>query len=324
VRRTVRGRLSPDRSLGVSAKCGQASWSEGIADDMNDAAWILSAPTCSPHGARLERPRGQEPSTLGIPSHRRSQSCNGFNSPPYDDLMLIPSLLCLLLAPQADEAQTTLGPHPLDRVIQLELTANESLHYEYVSEFEGTLHVWTTSKFDLALRIEELGENKLLAEDDYSGGEGTPYIRLEVEVGDGLAIQIAQGQGDDPASGALTLHLIVAPETGATRAGALRGHEVEAAAEKLIEEGDGEGARKIASPAMLALGELEGGDYSEAIAEAAWGLGFPCVHSGDLLACLAGWSAGHRHRDRTLPPSHPALLAARGNLANAKFLLGDL
>ena len=91
--------------------------------------------------------------------------------------MLLPSLLCLFVAPQAD---APLPPHPLDRVVELVLTADEPLRFAYESEFEGTLHAWTSSELDLALRVMALDEITLLGEDYNSGGGTTPTPRTGI------------------------------------------------------------------------------------------------------------------------------------------------
>ena len=235
--------------------------------------------------------------------------------------MLLTPLLCLLVAAQSDDL---LPPHPLDRVVELELTVDEPLRYEYVSEFDGTLHIWTNSELDLGLRVEVISDEKLLAEDHDSGGGTTPYIRLEVEFGDDLAIQVAQWEGADPPSGALTLHLIVAPETEATRAVASVARETAKAANKLIKGGDLAGAHELVAPAIQSLTEPEGAEYSQDIADAAWRLGSPGHEANDLAACFAGWSLARSHRERTLPADHSDLLLARLNLASPMSQMGDL
>ena len=85
---------------------------------------------------------------------------------------------------------------------------------EYAVEFEGTLHVWTSSELDLYLRIDDIASMEVLGEDDDSGGGDTPYLRLDVNRGDRLAVFVSGPVGR---VGGLLLHLIAAPETGLTR-----------------------------------------------------------------------------------------------------------
>ena len=235
--------------------------------------------------------------------------------------MLLPSLLCLLVTPQTDEP---LPLHPLDRVVELEFTAYEPLRYEYESEFEGTLHVWTSSELDLALQVEQRGDASVFGEDDNSGGGDTPYVRLKVERGDGLTVHVTRAEGAEAAIGALTLHMIAAPETAATRAAALAAGETRKVADKLIEEGNHIAARKVAGTGIQVLRETEGADYSQNIADAEWGLIQSCHRTGDLATSSAGLRSARRKCDRTLPVDHPDLLKAHLNLATMISSMGDL
>ena len=240
---------------------------------------------------------------------------------PYTAPMLLTPLLCLLIAPQADEL---LPPHPLDRVVELELTADEPLRYEYESEFDGTLHIWTSSELDLALRIEAAGDAKLLAEDDNSGGGTTPYISHEVKPGDELVIFVSQGGEAEAESGEIALHLIAAPENDATREATLAARKVEKAADELIEQGERGRARELLEPVVSELRATDGAEYSKQVSDVLHGLGISCRNAGAIQVGLAARDWVHRQRERTLPADHSDLLAARRNLAGSMAEMGDI
>ena len=134
-------------------------------------------------------------------------------------------MLALLLSLAAQDLDP---PTPYDRVIEMEITAEDSVLIEgkgptkvveHEIEFEGTLHVWASSELDLSLRVDDANEWETLDADDDSGGGTTPYLALEVNEGTRLLVLVAAGSG---ASGSLTLHLMAAPETEATRTAAAK------------------------------------------------------------------------------------------------------
>src|ERR1043165_4755123 len=60
--------------------------------------------------------------------------------------------------------------------------ATSSRVFSYVVSTESSLHVFASSKdVDLKLRIEDPVAGKVLAEDDDSGGNTTPYSRFDVK-----------------------------------------------------------------------------------------------------------------------------------------------
>lgn len=199
----------------------------------------------------------------------------------------------------------------------LELTAEDPIAIEglgptqvveYLVEFEGTLHIWTESELDLFLRVDNVVEMTPLAEDDNSGGGKTPYLQLEVNAGDQLAVFVA---GQANSTGLLTLNLVAAPETSVTR-------EAGAAAQQKAKESSSWGA---------VIAELEcvaGWETNQVIADAFWAMGFDAYRAGELGACSKAWTKARWHRERTLPEDHPDLLSARAGLAVSMATMGDL
>jgi hypothetical protein len=126
-------------------------------------------------------------------------------------------LTLLALVPLVFAQETTpIAPSPFDEVHELELSEEDEALVEARGpaqlvelevEFEGTLHIWTTSELDLFLRVEDADDSELLAEDGNSGGGVTPYLRLEVSEGDVVAVIVAGLEG---ALGSAALHLIAA------------------------------------------------------------------------------------------------------------------
>ncbi len=231
-----------------------------------------------------------------------------------------------VLTPLQDDAPIPLTPY--DREIVLELTAEDphlvegrgpTQVVEYVSEFEGTLHVWTSSELDLFLRVEDAADSTLFLEDDDSGGT-TPYLRFAVIVGDPLAVLVAGAT--ERTAGPLVLHLVAAPETGATREAATAVWSALGAAQDLQDGGDLEGARELVRAATFE--GIAGAETSQSIADALWELGFSAFEAGEIPACHEAWSGARRHRERIYPENHPELLRARANLAISMARMGNL
>ena len=235
--------------------------------------------------------------------------------------MLLTLLLCLIAATQADER---FRPSPFDREIALELTADEPLRFDYISEFEGYLHVWTRSGLDLALRIEEPGVDRLPAKDDNSGGGTTPYLQLNVKVGDRFAVFIAGAEDADRAVGGLTLHLIAAPETQATHEAATAGKEALRLAHILLKQGDLKQAREVLEPVFSMFQETVGAEYSQRIADSLLDLGTSARNAGMASAFRKALTLVAAHDTRTLPADHPIRLSTRQNLAVSMWAMGDL
>ena len=237
----------------------------------------------------------------------------------------------LFLASAIPAIQDTAIPSsPFDQVVALELTAaDESLVegrgparlVEYEVEFEGTLHVWTRSELDLFLRVEDAQDGELLGEDDDSGGGSTPYLRFEVSSGDVLAVVAC---GPPSATGELSLHLVAAPVTAATRAATAAMRQARSEASRLRDEGDQEAARASYRAALEPARSTAGAEHSEAIADALWEIGYEAYFVGGIDTSLTAWSSTLAQRERTLPPDHVELLAVRTNLAVAMEAQGDI
>ena len=245
-------------------------------------------------------------------------------------LDLLAWLLPLPAAPVLAQGDAPIPPTPHDRELVLELTADDpqmiegrgpAQVVEVVAEFEGTLHVWTTSELDLFLRVEDVSTMGLLGEDDDSGGGKTPYLRLDVNAGDRLAVFLASAPEE---TGALTLHLVAAPETAETRVAAASVRRVLDEFARLRAEGDLEGAPALLGPAIQRLGAVAGAETSQAIADALWDIGVAAHHVGSAVERHEAWVRARGHRERTLPEDHSELLRARSNLVVSLYGMGDL
>jgi tetratricopeptide (TPR) repeat protein len=233
---------------------------------------------------------------------------------------LIPYALLLGLtsfAPQNEPPPST----PFDRVVPLELTADEPAFAEYAVEFDGALHVFARSDLDLSLQVDDARAARTLASDQNSGGGTTPYVRCDARAGDQLALLVDAGpEGAGPA----TLHLIAAPETEATRAAGDMGREALAEAMRLARGGDGVGARELLRAVGAELAATDGAADSDVVADVLFELGRVAYQLGELEACHAAWRHAARHRTRTLPAEHALRLFADENLAVSTHATGDV
>ncbi|MFT5049214.1 MAG: hypothetical protein ACI8QZ_000604 [Chlamydiales bacterium] len=242
--------------------------------------------------------------------------------------MVFPALLATLALAQDLEP---VPPSPYDQVIELEITAEDepaieghgpTVFAEYEVDFDGTLHVWTTSELDLFLQVDDAAEARTLASDDNSGGGTTPYVSLDVKRGAYLAILVA---GDPESTGSLSLHLAAAPETEATRAAAAAGRDAIGEARRLLREGDQTSARDLVESVLAEIVDTAEAATSEAIHDALFDIGALAYNEVmSLRGSRDAWERAARHRMRSLPEDHPELIAARGNLANSMQAMGDL
>ncbi len=238
----------------------------------------------------------------------------------------------LALAPvQVHDLEPT-RPSPFDRVIALEIDASDALlegrglaeFVEYVPEFDGRLHVWTTvegtTELDLCLRIER-ADSSPVREDDNSGGGSTPYSSFEVERGRTLLIVSAASQPGRV--GRFSLHLVAAPETDDTRAAAEQAQSTVALLREQVAAGELDVARSMARDAIGALGTVAGGEHSERVSRALWTLGMEAYGIDDQRQAVDAWTRVLRHRSRTHAPDHRELQGTRGNVAAMLEALGD-
>ena len=235
------------------------------------------------------------------------------------------SLVCL------GQEEGNVPPTPYDRVFEFELTEDDpelidsgglTVVVEYDVEFSGTLHLWTRSELDLYLRVEDVMDSSILAEDDNSGGGGTPYAELRVEEGDYLAILIAGAMGGE--LGPLELHAVASPETEATLEVATTVQERAAEIRGLQESGDTDSARETMRALVEAIRATPGVEHSHRVSSILTGLGFLAEELGDLESTHGVRSLLRAARERTLPSEHPDLFGARMNLANSMYEMGDL
>jgi len=220
-------------------------------------------------------------------------------------------------------------PSAHDRVIELEITEHDepaidghggTAVAEYEVQFDGTLHIWTTSKLDLFLQVDDAAEGRPLVSDDNSGGGTTPYIALEVKGGDWLVVLIA---GDPGATGSLTLHLIAAAETEAGRAAAKLARDTRGAATRLASEGQQTAGRSLMAKALPGVMYTEGSGHPDLL-RARFNLARSMYAMGDLAGARALYESVLAACERTLPANHPNLLRAQGNLAVSMEAMGDL
>lgn len=159
-------------------------------------------------------------------------------------------------------------PTPYDRVIELEITADDepaieghgpTAFAEYEVQFDGTLHIWTTSELDLFLQVDDAAEARPIASDDDSGGGTTPYLELEVGKGDWLVVLVA---GDPGATGPLALHLIATPASEAGRKAEIAAQDALAGSTRHVSEGRLTEAREVMAKALPRVMDTAGLDHS--------------------------------------------------------------
>ena len=241
---------------------------------------------------------------------------------------MLPALLALIPFLVAQESKPV-PPTPFDRVLELEIRADDEIAIEghgptaiaeYEVEFEGTLHVWTTSELDLFLQVDDAAEARPLASDDNSGGGTTPYLALDVEPGDWLVFLVAAEPGS---AGPLTLHLIAAPETEAGRAAEKAALDALRESTRLVNEGKGAAARDLMAEALPQVLDAAGSDYPDLLAARIY-LANSMHALGDLAGARVLYESVVAGYERSLPEDHPGLLRALGNLASSMFAMGDL
>ncbi len=246
-------------------------------------------------------------------------------------VLLVPLLVARLATQDSPAIALSPAPSPFDEVHALELTADDppliegrgpTAIVELEIGFSGTLHLWTRSELDLFLRVEDTDDGSLLAEDDDSGGTSVPYVRLAVEKGAHLAVLIASASAG--ALGPLELHVVAAPETEATLEAARATTEGLAEVERLRREGDPDGARSRIEQLLTELLSTPGGERSDAVARACSRLGSLAEELYDLDTARTARGVMRDQCERTLPPDHAALIAARRMLAILLKKQGDL
>jgi len=241
---------------------------------------------------------------------------------------MLPALLALIPLLVTQESEPV-PPTPFDRVLELEIHADDEVAIEghgptafaeYEVEFEGTLHVWTTSELDLFLQVDDAAEARALASDDNSGGGTTPFLALDVQPGDWLVILVA---GDPESTGPLTLHLIASPETEAGRAAEKAAQDALRDGTRLVNEGQRPAAREFMAKAMPQVLDAAGSDHPDLL-RARMNLATSMFAMGDLAGARALYESVLTARERILPEDHPDLLTARLNLAVSMDAMGDL
>jgi len=239
-------------------------------------------------------------------------------------------MLALLAILALVQGPASIPPTPYDLVVELEITDDSepiegygpAVVFEYEVGFDGVLHAWAISGLDLFIRVEELNRGAAV-EDDDDGGGGAPYVELEVQEGDYLAVILASKMPRP--NGRLALHLIASPETEETLGAARDAQEALAELNRLRHQaGDFEGARKLAGEICSRLVACGGCSYSGAVSAGLSSLGRVAFDLGDLASSRAVWEARLRHRARVLPPGHDSLLVAKQDLAAVLKGLSDL
>jgi len=240
-------------------------------------------------------------------------------------MLTLLTTLSFLLAQDSEP----IPPTPFDRVIELEITAADEPAIEghgptgfaeYEVEFDGTLHVWTTSELDLFLQVDDAAEARTLASDDNSGGGTTPYVSLDVARGDWLVVLVA---GDPRATGPLSLHLIATPRSEAGRLAEIAAQDALREQARLVSKGRRAEAREVMAKALPKVMNSTGLDHPDLLA-ARNNLAVSMEAMGDLAGARALYESVLAAYERTLPADHPDLLTARLNLANSMYALGDL
>ncbi|MBK7878154.1 MAG: CHAT domain-containing protein [Planctomycetes bacterium] len=237
-------------------------------------------------------------------------------------------VLLLALALQVSDPPPTARQ---ETVVPLQIDADDSIldgrgrceSFEHVCETSGALHVWTRVEddTDLFLRV-DAADGTRVGEDDDSGGGRTPYLKLGVERGQRLRVRAAVAK---PETGAaleprrLRLHLVLVPETDATRAASTRLERgyLQVVALRSTKDLDAARARLggvVQEAATLPVGELSREPLQGLFKEART-LGMveaECAAGRILLA----------HVERTRPPEHEELQSVRRELARALLAAG--
>jgi CHAT domain-containing protein/tetratricopeptide (TPR) repeat protein len=239
-------------------------------------------------------------------------------------------LVALVLAPPQELDLEPFPPTPYDKVIRLEITADDpeliegrgpTAVCEYRAEFDGALHVWTRSELDLFIQVDDIQAFRTLASDDDSGGGSTPYTRVDVRVDGRLAVLVASPAGG---SGPVTLHLVASPETEVTREAAARARAAMEGARRLDREGDETGARALLASSAEKLARVTGGRESHLVSDTRVDLASLTDEMGDLAGANVLHEAVVSSLLRTRPKDHLDLLYALHNLAALRGAIGDL
>jgi len=233
--------------------------------------------------------------------------------------------LSLVCAQDSEPASATL----FNRVVELAMTAADepaidghgpTAFAEYEVEFDGTLHIWTTSELDLFLRVDDATAGRPLASDDNSGGGTTPYLALEVEAGDWLVALVAGAPG---VTGSCSLNLIGVPETDAGQAAERAAINALRKSAGLVENGERAAARELTADRLPVILGAKGSEHPDLL-RAQRKLAESMVKLGDLAGALALRESIVAAFERALPPGHPDLLVARLNLASSMGTMGDI
>ncbi|MFT5477940.1 MAG: CHAT domain-containing protein/tetratricopeptide (TPR) repeat protein [Planctomycetota bacterium] len=240
--------------------------------------------------------------------------------------MLSPLLACLPLVLAQNDAR--IRPTSHDRVLELEISEYDepaidghgpTVYAEYEVGFDGALHVWTSSDLDLFLRIDDALAARPLASDENSGGGTTPYVTLDVHVGDVLVAFIA---GTPGSTGALSLHMVAGLETEAGRATARIARDASRTAASLVTDGRRAEAREWLGKAASTITQRPAMEHPDALI-AAFEVGVMLYDLGDARGAQSIWNPVLAAYERTLPADHEYVLAARNNLASTMADLGD-
>lgn len=228
--------------------------------------------------------------------------------------MLLSFFLCV---PAIGQELEPLAPHPLDQVVKIEVVSGSPALREYHAEFEGVLHVWTTSELVQAIRIEHRREGEDELRDPAPDESPRTHVPVDVSVGDALDLTLSWNSGAESAGGPVTLHLVAAPESSESRelASELEGAYEEAT--RIEKEGKIPEARTLVSEALEWMSESGGAPYSEAVHDALWLLGYRAYVLGLVNESLLAWGEAERHCRRTLPPTDAHLLTLQLNIAAA-------
>jgi len=236
-------------------------------------------------------------------------------------------LTALLATLTLTQDSKSIPPTPYDREVALEITLEDepiegygpAVAYEYEVGFNGSLHVWTRSEVDLAIRVELINEGTSF-EDAASGGDGVPFLSLEVEEGDFLVVLVASEGRED--TGKLSLRLIACPEARATLNLVADARETLREARQLRSQGNPLAAIQL-------LGEVsEKVGVAPATSQAATALRLDLANTmrglGDLRRATTIYQTALASCRRALPPNHPSLLDTRSDLGVSMNQMGDL
>jgi CHAT domain-containing protein/tetratricopeptide (TPR) repeat protein len=243
-----------------------------------------------------------------------------------------------------------------DRLGYLSITADAPLlaghgrmaRVEYKAKFSGNVHVWTSivtprahawstrslppaessvqaqwslPRLDLFLRV-ETADGILVKEDDNSGGDQMPYLRLSVRRDSTYVFLIALPPSVQAAE--FQWHAMASPESETTRKADEASRAILDEIRRLRAAGQPSEARTELEGALAQLRNVDGGDHSDVVQAARLRLGQEALYLRALPLAFDAFTIAEAHFARVLPPKHISLQKPRQNIATCLLADGRL